>query len=89
MEPLIPSPAVGFGQSPEQVKIFHEIQLEHTINFRKDLDAMIIDMGALEKNREVSIVLTKLQEARMWLGQNCANHGSDYGDSQYAHKAEK
>lgn len=67
---------------------FHEDQLKLTISFREKLDALIQAVHKdLYPNREVALIITKLQEARMWAGQNCANHGSDYGTSQYAHKA--
>lgn len=52
-------------------------EIKDTKQLRKDIDEVIQRVKALEKSRETSIVITKLQEAVMWLGMNLKSLGSE------------
>lgn len=53
-----------------------EQQISATKLLRENLERMVQELGTLPKGREVSIAITKTQEARMWLGQNLASLGN-------------
>lgn len=46
-----------------------------TKKLRKDIDAIISRVRNLEKSRETSIAITKLQEGVMWLGMHLKELG--------------
>lgn len=65
---------------------------KHTIadvkDFRKSVDALIQKVEAdFSGSRELSLVKTKLEEAKMWAGKELANLGSEY-PAELADKAE-
>lgn len=49
-------------------KISHEDQVKAVKQIRKDLDADLQKMKELQKSRETSLAITKVQEGIMWLG---------------------
>ena len=51
------------------------IEVKNTKQLRKDIDEIIQRVKTLDSCREVSIVITKLQEATMWLGMNLKRLG--------------
>ena len=76
---------VGLGQA-----LNPEDQINKTKNLRKEIDALITAVKSdMAGNREVSLVITKLQEARMWAGQNLANYSDEFSKSQFADKADE
>ena len=46
------------------------VEVKNTKQLRKNIDEIIQRVKALDSCREVSLVITKLQEATMWLGMN-------------------
>ncbi len=52
-------------------------EITDTKQLRKDIDEIIQHIKALDKCRETSIVITKLQESVMWLGMNLKRLGND------------
>ena len=51
------------------------VEVKNTKQLRKDIDEIIQRVKALDSCREVSIVITKLQEATMWLEMNLKRLG--------------
>lgn len=51
-------------------------EIVSTKQLRKDIDEIIQQVRELDSSRETSIVITKLQEAVMWLGMNLKRLGS-------------
>lgn len=51
-------------------------EIVSTKQLRKDIDEIIQQVRELDNSRETSIVITKLQEAVMWLGMNLKRLGS-------------
>lgn len=51
------------------------VEVKNTKQLRKDIDEIIQRVKALDSCREVSLVITKLQEATMWLGMNLKRLG--------------
>lgn len=77
-----PNPNVS-GLDPQK-------QIDRTKNLRKEIDALLTAVKTdIAQNREISLVITKLQEARMWAGQNLANYSDEFSKSQFADKAEE
>jgi len=77
-----PNPNVS-GLDPQK-------QIDRTKNLRKEIDALLTVVKTdIAQNREISLVITKLQEARMWAGQNLANYSDEFSKSQFADKAEE
>lgn len=54
-------------------KYYNEVV--NTKQLRKDIDALIQKAKELEKSREVSLAITKLQEGVMWLGMHLKELG--------------
>jgi hypothetical protein len=52
-------------------------QLELIRSLCVKIDAIIQAAQTLDKNREVALVITKLEEAKMWAGKNCGNYEED------------
>lgn len=65
-----------------------ETEIQQTKALRVELDSIIKAVKLLAQNRETSLVVTKLQEARMWAGQNLSNYESEYDKSQFADKSD-
>lgn len=65
-------------------------EIKDTKKLRKDLDFNLQKIKELPKSREVSIAITKTQEAIMWLGMNLKrlNQPNPYPES-YNSKNEK
>lgn len=51
------------------------VEVKNTKQLHKDIDEIIQRVKTLDSCREVSIVITKLQEATMWLGMNLKRLG--------------
>ena len=51
-------------------------EIKNTKQCRKDIDEIIQKVKGLNKSRETSLAITKLQEAVMWLGMNLKELGS-------------
>lgn len=51
------------------------VEIKNTKQLRKDIDEIIQRVKTLDSCREVSITITKLQEATMWLGMNLKRLG--------------
>ena len=51
------------------------VEVKNTKQLRKDIDEVIQRVKELDNCREVSLVITKLQEATMWLGMNLKRLG--------------
>lgn len=51
-------------------------EIVNTKQLRKDIDEIIQQVRELDSSRETSIVITKLQEAVMWLGMNLKRLGA-------------
>lgn len=51
------------------------VEVKNTKQLHKDMDEIIQRVKTLDSCREVSIVITKLQEATMWLGMNLKRLG--------------
>lgn len=51
------------------------IEIKNTKQLRKDIDEVLQRVKHLESSRETSLVITKLQEATMWLGMNLKRLG--------------
>lgn len=51
-------------------------EIVSTKQLRKDIDEIIQQVRELDNSRETSIVITKLQEAVMWLGMNLKRLGA-------------
>ena len=51
------------------------VEVKNTKQLRKDIDEIIQRVKTLDSCREVSLVITKLQEATMWLGMNLKRLG--------------
>lgn len=64
-----------------------ETEIQQTKALRVELDSIIKAVKLLAPTRETSLVVTKLQEARMWAGQNLSNYESEYDKSQFADKS--
>lgn len=66
-----------------------EVQLKMLKNLRVEIDALIQGCGALFGSREVSLVITKLDEARMWAGKACGIYnGEAFRKSEFGDPAE-
>lgn len=65
-----------------------ENEITQTKSLRVELDSIIKAVKLLSPTRETSLVVTKLQEARMWAGQNLSNYESEYDKSQFADKSD-
>lgn len=65
-----------------------EVEIQQTKALRVELDSIIKAVKLLSQTRETSLVITKLQEARMWAGQNLSNYESEYDKSQFADKSD-
>lgn len=65
-----------------------EHEIAQTKALRVELDSIIKAVKLLSQTRETSLVITKLQEARMWAGQNLSNYESEYDKSQFADKSD-
>ena len=52
-----------------------QIEVSNTKQLRKDIDEVLQRVKSLEKSRETSLAITKLQEATMWLGMNLKRLG--------------
>ncbi len=60
-----------------------------TKTVRQELSALIEAIqNQIDPTRETSLVITKLQEARMWAGQNLANYSDEFQKSKFADKPE-
>ena len=59
-------------------------------NIRVHWDGHKVMFGGRTDNAQIptSLVITKLQEARMWSGQNLSNYESEYDKSQFADKSD-
>jgi hypothetical protein len=77
-------------------KIFKEVTImdtpKHTLEsvkqFRKDVDALVQRLdNEFGSSRELSLVKTKLEEAKMWAGKELGNLGSEL-PAEFADKAE-
>lgn len=55
--------------------MFVEKEVKDTKQCRKDIDSIIQKVKQLDNSREVSLAVTKLQEAVMWLGMNLKRLG--------------
>jgi hypothetical protein len=64
------------------------VEIQQTKALRVELDSIIKAVKFLSSTRETSLVVTKLQEARMWAGQNLSNYESEYDKSQFADKSD-
>ena len=51
------------------------VEIKNTKQLRKDIDEILQRVKALDQSRETSLVITKLQEATMWLGMNLKRLG--------------
>lgn len=51
------------------------VEVKNTKQLRKDIDEIIQRVKSLDKSRETSLAITKLQEAVMWLGMNLKRLG--------------
>lgn len=51
-------------------------EIEKVKQYRKDIDEIIQKVSALEKCRETSLSITKLEEAVMWLGMDLKRLGN-------------
>ena len=58
----------GHGSTGNKIDVLKEIK--NTKQLRKDIDEVIQRVKALNQSRETSLVITKLQEALMWLDMN-------------------
>lgn len=56
-------------------KYYNEVT--NTKQLRKDIDEIIQKVKELDSSRETSLVITKLQEAVMWLGMNLKRLGEE------------
>ena len=65
-----------------------EVEIQQTKALRVELDSIIKAVKLLAPTRETSLVITKLQEARMWAGQNLSNCENEYDKSQFADKSD-
>lgn len=66
-------------QSPAEnmtYEVFVESQIVANKQLRKDLDEKIQVLVGLEKSRERSLAITKLEEAVMWLGMDLKRLGA-------------
>jgi hypothetical protein len=62
-----------------------EQNIIRTKALRETLDSIIDAVKSeIDGTREIALVITKLQEARMWAGQNIANYSNDFKQSQFA-----
>lgn len=52
-----------------------QTEVSNTKQLRKDIDEVLQRVKGLDKSRETSLVITKLQEATMWLGMNLKRLG--------------
>lgn len=52
------------------------VEIKKTKQLRKDIDEVIQRVKELDNCKEVSLVITKLQEATMWLGMNLKHLGA-------------
>lgn len=43
-------------------------------NFRDKMEALLIEISTLEKNRGIATALTKLEECAMWLNKGITNN---------------
>ena len=50
-------------------------EIKNTKQLRKDIDEVIQRVKTLDRSRETSLTITKLQEAVMWLGMNLKRLG--------------
>lgn len=50
--------------------MYVQTEVSNTKQLRKDIDEVLQRVKSLDKSRETSIVITKLQEATMWLDMN-------------------
>lgn len=51
------------------------VEVKNTKQLRKDIDEVLQRVKSLDRSRETSLVITKLQEAIMWLGMNLKRLG--------------
>lgn len=51
------------------------VEIKNTKQLRKDIDEVLQRVKGLDQSRETSLVITKLQEATMWLGMNLKRLG--------------
>lgn len=51
------------------------VEVKNTKQLRKDIDEVLQRVKNLDKSRETSLAITKLQEATMWLGMNLKRLG--------------
>lgn len=51
------------------------VEVKNTKQLRKDIDEILQRVKGLNQSRETSLVITKLQEATMWLGMNLKRLG--------------
>lgn len=51
------------------------VEIKETKQLRKDIDEVLQRVKGLDKSRETSLAITKLQEAIMWLGMNLKRLG--------------
>lgn len=51
------------------------VEVKNTKQLRKDIDEVLQRVKSLDKSRETSLTITKLQEATMWLGMNLKRLG--------------
>lgn len=64
------------------------VEIQQIKALRVELNSIIKAVKLLSPTRETSLVITKLQEARMWAGQNLSNYESEYDKSQFADKSD-
>ena len=52
-----------------------QTEVSNTKQLRKDIDEVLQRVKGLYQSREISLAITKLQEATMWLGMNLKRLG--------------
>ena len=52
-----------------------QTEISNTKQLRKDIDEVLQRVKGLYQSREISLAITKLQEATMWLGMNLKRLG--------------
>lgn len=55
--------------------MYKVVEVSNTKQLRKDIDEVLQRVKALDRSRETSLAITKLQEATMWLGMNLKRLG--------------
>ena len=73
MEDIIITFTEPYFKTLEDMNI--QTEVSNTKQLRKDIDEVLQRVKSLDKSRETSLAITKLQEATMWLGMNIKRLG--------------